>query len=176
MLAVALDLLRGFGLSGAGINDIVRGSAAPKGSVYHFFPGGKLQIAEEALRAYVPQVQAFIEAAMAGRRSNAARVGALFEAFAQRVQAQDFRRSCAVGTVSLDLSEDMEPLRPVLVAALDSWARSIASHVDLGDARRSRSFADFVVTAIEGAYVRARAEHSPQAFREAGRWLAHCVD
>lgn len=175
MLAVAVDLLRGFGLSGAGINDIVRESAAPKGSVYHFFPGGKLQIAEEALRAYLPQVASFIETAMAGRRSNAARVSALFEAFAQRVEAQAFRRSCAVGTVSLDLCDDLAPLRPVLVEALDTWARTIARHVDLGDARRSRSFADVVVTAIEGAYVRARAEHSPQAFREAGRWLARCV-
>ncbi len=175
MIAATIDLLRGFGLSGAGINDIVRESAAPKGSVYHFFPGGKLQIAEEALRAYVPQVQAFIDAAMAGRRGNAARVRALFDALAQRVEGQAFRRSCAIGTVSLDLSEDMEALRPVLVEALDAWARTIARHVDLGQARRSRSFAELVVTTIEGAYVRARAEHSAHAFREAGRWLAQCV-
>ena len=41
MLETAIDLMRGFGLSGAGINDLVRESGAPKGSVYHFFPGGK---------------------------------------------------------------------------------------------------------------------------------------
>jgi TetR/AcrR family transcriptional repressor of lmrAB and yxaGH operons len=175
MIAATIDLLRGFGLSGAGINDIVRESAAPKGSVYHFFPGGKLQIADEALRSYVPQVEAFMAQAMVGQRSNPARVKALFEAFAKRVEGAAFRRSCPIGTVCLDLADDVEPLRDTLVHALQSWTRVLASHIDLGDARRTRSFAGFVLTAIEGAYVRARAERSGAPFREAGRWLADCV-
>jgi hypothetical protein len=52
----------------------------------------------------------------------------------------------------------------------------IALHVDLGDPRRSRSFAGLVLTAIEGAYIRARAERSGRAFREAGLWLAELVE
>jgi TetR/AcrR family transcriptional repressor of lmrAB and yxaGH operons len=176
MLEAAVDLLRGFGLSGAGINDVVRDSGAPKGSVYHFFPDGKLQIAAEALALYGERVDAFVEAALAGRRSNPERVRALFEAFARRAEQARFLRSCAVGTVSLDLGEGGEPLQPQLAALLGRWARTIASHVDLGDARRTRSFAGLVLTAIEGAYVRSRAERSAAAFREAGQWLAACVD
>jgi TetR/AcrR family transcriptional repressor of lmrAB and yxaGH operons len=148
MLEAAVDLLRGFGLSGAGINDVVRDSGAPKGSVYHFFPGGKLQIAAEALALYGDRVDAFIDDALAGRRSNVERVRALFEAFARRAEQSQFLRSCAVGTVSLDL----------------------------GDARRSRAYAGLLLTAIEGAYVRARAERSATAFREAGSWLARLVE
>lgn len=176
MLEATIDLLRGSGLSGAGINDIVRESAAPKGSVYHFFPGGKLQITGEALAIHAGRVESFIDEALAGRRSNAERVRALFEAFARRIEDADFRRSCPVGTVSLDLCDGAEPLRPVLADALAAWARVIEHHVDLGDARRTRSFAGFVLTAIEGAYVRSRAERSGQSFREAGAWLARCVD
>jgi AcrR family transcriptional regulator len=172
MLEAAIDLLRGFGLSGAGINDVVRESGAPKGSVYHFFPGGKLQIAGEALAVYIGRAEAFIESALAGRRSNPERVRALFEAFARRVEDADCRRSCAVGTVSLDLGDEADEVRPLLREALQTWARAIERHVDLGDARRTRSFAGFVLTAIEGAYVRARAEGSGRAFREAGVWLA----
>jgi len=177
MLDATIELMRGFGLCGAGINDIVRASAAPKGSVYHFFPGGKLQIADEALVLYSRRVAAFIDESLAGRRTPAQRVRALFEAFAQRVEAADCRRSCAVGTVSLDLGDDdAAALRPTLRAALDAWAGVIARHIDLGDARRSRSFAGLLVTAIEGAYVRARSEGSGDAFREAGGWLARLVD
>jgi len=123
MLEAAIDLLRGYGLSGAGINDVVRESAAPKGSVYHFFPGGKLQIAGEALAVYAGRVEAFIDEALSGRRSNPERVRALFDAFAQRVENTSCRRSCAVGTVSLDLGDDAEAFRPLLRGALDSWAR-----------------------------------------------------
>lgn len=175
MLDAAIELMRGFGLSGAGINDIVRESAAPRGSLYHFFPGGKMQIAEEALALYASRVAAFIDEALAGRRNNAERVRALFDAFAHRVECTQCRRSCAVGAVSLDLVDDAERLRPTLRAALQTWSQGVARHIDLGDAERTRSFAGFVMTAIEGAYVRARAEGSGRAFREAGAWLAACV-
>jgi TetR/AcrR family transcriptional repressor of lmrAB and yxaGH operons len=37
LLEAALELMRESGLSGAGINEIVRESGAPKGSVYYFF-------------------------------------------------------------------------------------------------------------------------------------------
>jgi TetR/AcrR family transcriptional repressor of lmrAB and yxaGH operons len=175
MLEAAIDLLRGFGLSGAGINDIVRESGAPKGSVYHHFPGGKLQIVGESLAVYSGRVEAFIDEALARGRTRPERVLALFEAFARRVEQSGCRRSCAIGTVSLDLGDGDEALHPLLAQALQSWSRVIEHHVDLGEARRTRSFAGFVLTAIEGAYVRARAEGSGQAFREAGAWLAQLV-
>lgn len=176
MLEAAIDLLRGSGLSGAGINEIVRASAAPKGSVYHFFPGGKLQIAAEALALHAVQVETMIDETLAARHSNAERVRALFDAFARRVEAAGCRRSCPVGTVSLDLDDDAEPLRPVLIDALQAWGRAIERHVVLDDARRTRSYAGLLLSAIEGAYVRARAEGSGRAFREAGGWLAQLVD
>lgn len=176
MIEAAIDLMRGSGLSGAGINEIVRESAAPKGSVYHFFPGGKQQIVAEALTDYSPRVMRFMEEALAGGRTAPARVRRLFNAFARRVENADFRRSCAFGTVCLDLDRELEPLRIVVEDTFERWTGLIAQHVDLGDARRSRSFAGLVLTAIEGAYIRARAERSGRAFREAGQWLAQLIE
>ena len=49
LIEAAIDGMRVSGLSGAGINEIARASGAPKGSIYHLFPGGKTQIACEAL-------------------------------------------------------------------------------------------------------------------------------
>lgn len=172
MIEAAIALMRESGLSGAGINEIVRESGAPKGSVYHFFPAGKQQIAAEALDLYAGRVQAFIEAALASRGTPHDKVKALFDAFAKRAEDGGFRSSCAVGAVSLDLDGDVAGLREVLAAALDAWSAQIATHFDRGDARRARSFAGLLLTSIEGAYVRARAEASSRAFREAGAWLA----
>jgi TetR/AcrR family transcriptional regulator, lmrAB and yxaGH operons repressor len=172
MIEATIELMRRSGLSGAGINEIVRESAAPKGSVYHFFPDGKQQIVAEALADYSPRVMRFMEEALAGSRSPPAKVRRLFDAFARRVEEGNFSRSCAFGTVCLDLDCELEALRLVVESTFDQWAGMIAQHVDLGDARRSRSFAGLVLTAIEGAYIRARAERSSRAFREAGVWLA----
>jgi TetR/AcrR family transcriptional repressor of lmrAB and yxaGH operons len=172
MLDAAIDLMRGSGLSGAGINGIVRASGMPKGSVYHFFPGGKVQIAAEALAVYSGQVEARLEAALSSSRDPQGKVRALFDAFADRVQKGRFLRSCAVGTVSLDLEEDGEVLREVLSGALSRWVDLIAAHFDLGSPRRTRAFASLLLTAVEGAYIRARVERTIRPFKEAGDWLA----
>lgn len=172
MLEATIALMRGSGLSGAGINEIVRESGAPKGSVYHYFPNGKLQIATEALAIYSVRIMGLIDGALASRRRPADKVKALFDMFARRVEEADFRKSCAVGAVSLDLDDDLEELRRVLAATLDEWAALIARHFDLGDARRTRSFAGLILTAVEGAHIRCRAERSSRPFREAGAWLA----
>ncbi len=172
MLEAAIGLMRGSGLSGAGINEIVRASGAPKGSVYHFFPQGKLALAAEALAIYTQRVRDFIDAALSSRAAPEEKVRALFAAFARRVEESDYRQSCAVGAVSLDLDADVEGLRPVLADALGEWTAAIAAHFDFGDAKRARSFASLVMTSIEGAYVRARAERSKRPFLEAGEWLA----
>lgn len=176
MIEAAILLMRGSGLSGAGINEIVRESGAPKGSIYHFFPHGKLQIATEALGVYSTRVMSFIDEALAAKRPPAAKVKALFRAFARRVEESDFQRSCAAGTVSLDLDADIRQLQPVLGEMFGEWIALIARHFDFGDKNRAESFAGLLLTAIEGAYVRCRAERSSRPFIEAGEWLATLAD
>jgi TetR/AcrR family transcriptional regulator, lmrAB and yxaGH operons repressor len=172
MIDATIDLMRRSGLSGAGINEIVRASGAPKGSVYHFFPGGKQQIAAEALTAYTQRVLDFIEAALASRNLAGAKVTALFAAFARRVEEGEFQKSCPAGTVCLDLDADLDSLRSVVADAFEAWTRQIARHFTEGDRRAAESFAGLLLTAIEGAYIRARAERTSRPFKEAGTWLA----
>lgn len=172
MLEAAITLLRRSGLSGAGINEIVRESGAPKGSVYHFFPAGKQQIAADALAVNSGRVLAFMDAALAGKAKPADKVKALFNAFARRLEEGEFRHSCACGTVCLDLEGDLEALRVAIDGMFGEWTALVSRHFAFRDARRARSFAGLVVTAIEGAYIRGRAERSSRAFREAGSWLA----
>ncbi len=175
MLDAAITLMRGSGLTGAGINEIVRASGAPKGSVYHFFPEGKVQLATQALRVYSGRVLSFIEQALSSREEPRAKLEALFGALAQRVESGRFRQSCAVGTVSLDLDSDLESLRVVLEGMLAEWQALIARHFAFETVRETRSFAGMIVTCIEGAYIRCRAEASSEPFVEAGRWLAQLV-
>ena len=175
MLEAAITLMRGSGLTGAGINEIVRESGAPKGSVYHFFPDGKLSLAADALAIYSKRVRDFIDAALSTRKTPEAKIRALFAAFAKRIEETDYLRSCAIGAVSLDLNEEVAGLQPVLAHALGDWVGCIAAHFDLGDAKRTRSFASLVLTTVEGAYIRCRAERSKRPFLESGKWLAELM-
>lgn len=172
MLETATTLLRRSGLAGAGINEIVRGSGAPKGSVYHHFPGGKDEIVAEALARHAEAVVAFIDGAVAGKRTPARRLVALFDAFAARVEAGDYLHTCPAGTVCLDLEAGMDDLRDAVAASFDAYRQAIARHFPRETPARTHAFAGVVLSAIEGAYVRSRAERSSAAFREAGAWLA----
>jgi TetR/AcrR family transcriptional repressor of lmrAB and yxaGH operons len=172
MIDAAIDLMRSYGLSGAGINDVVQLSGAPRGSLYHYFPDGKLQMAGEALAVHAERIGTFMEEALGSARGAPQKVAALFEAFARRVEEADYRKSCPFGCVALDLDADTESLRPVVAHAFEAWQALIAAHFETLGARAAMEYAGLLLTAIEGAYVRARAQHSGEPFREAGRWLA----
>lgn len=49
IVRATLDLLSQSGLLGVGINQVVAESGTPKGSIYYYFPGGKLELAAAAL-------------------------------------------------------------------------------------------------------------------------------
>jgi TetR/AcrR family transcriptional repressor of lmrAB and yxaGH operons len=167
LLDATIVLMRRGGLAGTGVNEIVAASGAPKGSVYHFFPAGKRQIAAEALALYAARVHASMDEALSRASGPRAKVRALFKLLEQRLVDAEFGASCAVGTVTLDLDEALAGVRPAAEAALDGWRALFAAHFPIAERRRRDAFAGLLLTAIEGGYVRGRAERSVDAFREA---------
>jgi len=176
MLDAAIGLMRHGGLAAAGVNEIVAGSGAPKGSVYHFFPDGKRQIAVEALARYAARIHAAIDVSLASAPRPGDKVRALFGMLERRLEDADFGQSCAVGAVTLDLDAEMEAVRVAAGAAFDDWRTLIAAHFDIPERHRREAFAGLVLTAIQGGYVRGRAERSVQPFREAAAWLAEIAE
>ena len=172
LLDAATTLLRHSGLSGAGINEIVRESGAPKGSVYHFFPEGKEQIVSEALDRHSDRVVSFLEDSLSGPGTTAKKLKTLFDTYAARLEEGRYRLSCPLGAVCLDLDAEMEALRTRVADNFDRYVDAIARHVDVGSPRENRAFAAFVVTTIQGAFIRGRAERSGKPFRDAGAWLS----
>jgi hypothetical protein len=63
----------------------------------------------------------------------------------------------------------------VLAGILEAWRGVVARHLPMGSPKEAESFAGLVLTAIEGAHIRARAERSGAPFREAGQWLSRLV-
>lgn len=173
MIQAAETLLRESGLSGAGIKQLVARSGAPVGSVYHFFPGGKMQIVTETLRLHSAKVvrlfeQAFGDAAV----PLPARLRALFRRAANGFDAAGADKGCAIAGVTLDLRASDHSLQQVCDASFKQWVDEIASHLPWPDIDTRRSFATMVVLSLEGAFVLARAEKAGDAFTTAGDWLA----
>ena len=167
IVAATLALLRRGGLSAAGLNDVVAHAAAPKGSLYHYFPGGKTALVIAALETYREMIARIFETSLAGGKPLAQRVRALFRVFALRMAEDDYTRSCAVGAVTLDVTGDDDHLRTTCAETLEHWAQVAANHLPELPARQRLPAARLLVTLVEGAQLAARAQRGPQPLEAA---------
>jgi len=172
LVATTEEMLRESGMSGAGIKDIVARSGAPIGSLYHYFPGGKMQLVSESLRSQSDAFPRLIDRFFDGRRSAAAALHAWFNAAADGFERGGAVKACAVGAVTLDLAADDEEIRKICQTAFDDWTTAIAPRLPFPDDRSRRAFALTIVAALEGAFILAKAAKSGQPFRDVGRCLA----
>jgi AcrR family transcriptional regulator len=176
MLDAAEALLRERGLAGAGIKQVVARSRTPIGSVYHHFPEGKTQLAAAALRRHADKARVLLETMFAPDTPVAERVRVLFRTAARGFEQSGRLKSCAIGTVTLDLGSGDGALRDVCAAAFDAWVDTIARRLPWTDRRLRRSFAAMVVTTFEGAFILSRAQQSGRPFLTAGDWLAAAAE
>ena len=140
--------------------------------MYYYFPEGKLQVTAEALELYGERVAAAFEAALASGKRPQDKIRALFRLVADRLEQAGFEQSCAAGAVALDLDAKAASLRRVVAGIMESWRAIVARHVPMGSRAKSDSFAGLVISAIEGGYIRGRAERMSAPLLEAGEWLA----
>lgn len=158
MVRSAAYLFRERGYSGTGFRDVIAHSGAPRGSIYHHFPGGKIQLAEEAIRYAGEFLNAGLEAAVEGNDPGAA-VDAFVNWWRQVLVKSDFRAGCPIVAVTVESHEDAPQLAAAAAAAFARWEETLAG--GLGTAgipdERAGRLAAMIVAAVEGATIMCRA-------------------
>jgi len=157
LLNGARKLLAEKGYAGMELRDVAERGRAPRGSIYHHFPGGKRQLAVEAAELEGREVRAAIEVSLA-QRGLAETLTAFGEMFRRRVKDKPEHLGCPVAAAALARPED-PALAAAATEAFRSWEEPIAAALrDEGvDAEEAATFAGLVVSTIEGALIRARA-------------------
>ncbi len=164
MVDTTLRILRSQGLRATGMNQIVRESRAPRGSIYHHFPGGKEQLVVEALRTAGEAVAAKIRAALDAHADVAEALRAYIDGYAEDIRASDYRRGCPVGNVAMDAAATSPAIRRVCDDIFAGWAALIARRLERERRTRkeARALADFVISSLEGALILCRARRSTE--------------
>lgn len=175
IVIAALDLLRRSGLAGAGINQVIDASGAPKGSLYHYFPGGKLELVARALRQAEEVIGASLQNIFGQPVSLAQKVETLFTTTARKTEANAFTKSCPVAAVVLDIEPDMQQLRDVCEQILQNWQRIVAAGLDEVPDRQRQGIAELILATMEGALILSRATASKEPIVRAGTWLAEML-
>ena len=161
------ELLRRRGYAASGVSEIVAASGAPRGSLYFHFPGGKQELAVTAMEQTGEQLRGAIAALMDGPEGPAASLGALVDALAAALEASGYRDGCPIATVALETAAESEPLRETARRVFATWTEELArSFVAAGtDALSAERRALFVLSAMEGALILARARRDTAPLR-----------
>jgi AcrR family transcriptional regulator len=173
LLDSAVDLLQRQGYHATGLNELLERSEAPRGSLYHYFPGGKEQIGAEAIARAGGQVAAAVAHLLRAKPSVADAVEALAGLLAAGLEASDFERGCPVATTALEVTPRSEPIRAAVQASFESWLAPLRERLEAAgfDRLQAARRADLAIATLEGALVLARARQDADVLRDAGRQL-----
>jgi TetR/AcrR family transcriptional repressor of lmrAB and yxaGH operons len=172
MIRTAARLMRRQGYAATGWRQVVADSATPWGSQFHHFPGGKEQLAAEAIALAGHRYEQLLRAALRGRHPADA-IASWVEVAAAELEASSWADGCPVATVALETAHASAVLAGACQAALGSWHAAITEAITArgiapADARR---LASLVLAGIEGGLLLARASRSPEPLRSVGEEL-----
>jgi AcrR family transcriptional regulator len=173
-LAAATGLFRRQGYSGTALKEIVAGGGAPLGSLYYFFPGGKQQLALEAIAATAARYEQLLDRVFSTTPDAAAAAIEWFKMAARALEDSDFADGCPIGTVACEIASSNEALRQASDEVFSSWRARVAAQLGSEGIKpaQARRLSMFAVASLEGAIMLARIQRSTLPLRETARVVA----
>lgn len=163
MLDSAASLLSREGTSGTTVEAVLSDAGAPRGSVYHHFPGGRGELVVEAVRQSGDRIGTVVADAVAAGdpRQALAQLGRFWR---RVLVASDFRAGCPVVAVAVGGGEQVPGAVDAVAGAFTEWHTALVAMLEShgrtpAEARRQ---SHLVVAAVEGALVLCRVQHSTQ--------------
>jgi AcrR family transcriptional regulator len=177
ILEAARELFSRHGYSGTGLKSILEASNAPFGSLYHFFPSGKEELAAEAIRLGGITYRELVESVYTPDGDVVAATALIFEEAALIVEESGYADACPVATIALEVASTSETLRIASAAAFESWLGVLRTRFRAVGipAERAEELAIELFCAIEGAFLLARTARDGRAIRVMGRVATRAV-
>jgi len=153
------DLFMERGYAASGLKEISNAGTAPIGSLYHFFPGGKEELASETLRSAGAAYQSLVEAVFDSEPDIVDGIRSCYDGAAETLRGTDYADACPIATVALEVASTNENLRQVTAEVFESWIESASTRLARGgvDPDRARDLAIVVIAALEGGFLLSRA-------------------
>jgi len=178
LVRTAAALFRQHGYAGTGINDILKTAEAPKGSFYHYFPGGKEELGAEAVRYAGAVVTRTLEDLHREHTVPSAALRAYGDLLAGWLADSDYRDGCPLATTVLEVTPQSEPITVAARDAYAAWRQALATMINPADpdGPSPQRLASLAVSALEGALIQARVARDPAPIQDACEQVAALID
>jgi len=178
MISAAAELFRQRGYHATTFSDVVHESGAPRGSTYFHFPGGKQELAREAIAGAGDEMEELVDEAARHAGDPGSLVRALAEIFASRFERSGYQGGCPIATMVLELAPRDEEFSAGFDSVFARWRAALVTRFEaLGLApERSAALADLTISALEGALILSRAARSTEPFKTTTEALVSAID
>ncbi|WP_159675277.1 TetR/AcrR family transcriptional regulator [Streptomyces mexicanus] len=183
MVFSAAQLIRRDGVGATGMRDVAAHAEAPRGSLQHYFPGGKEQLVNEAVawagRYAAGRVARFLaELAEPAERKPSGLFAAMVRQWTDEYAATGTVGGCPVAAATVDCASAGPSTRGAAAAAFTAWREPVAGAlVELGvPAERAEPLATLMISSLEGAIIMARAEGGAGPLTTVARELGPLLD
>ena len=160
MVRSAAQLIRRKGVSGTGMREIVVEADAPRGSLQHYFPGGKEELVSDALLWMGDVAARRVRRCLSQLepRTPSALLAAIVDNWQRDLTDEHFSAGCPLVAAVADTAGASNQLDQVLRRAFDGWLEPLAEAlVELGvPLERADNLAVVIIAALEGAIILAR--------------------
>ncbi|MFF7178064.1 TetR family transcriptional regulator C-terminal domain-containing protein [Streptomyces sp. NPDC008121] len=180
MVFSAAQLIRRDGAASTGMRDVAAHAEAPRGSLQHYFPGGKEQLVNEAVdwagRYAAGRVARFLAALPEPTPSGL--FTAMLRQWTDEYEAIGYGGGCPVAAATVDLAQSTASTREAATAAFRTWNAAVADALaGMGvPEARARPLATLMISTLEGAILIARAERDVRALTTVAEELGPLLD
>jgi len=158
MIRSAIALFAERGVQGTSFADVIAHAGAPRGSIYHHFPGGKDELVRavlETMAAVGPRALAPLEG-----RDAAGVIDGFLDGWKRTLEASDYMSGCSVLGITVT-AEDAD-LRAAAGDVFGAWATELARMLHEGGVAEpsAQPLAWTLISGAEGAVAVCRAQRS----------------
>jgi TetR/AcrR family transcriptional repressor of lmrAB and yxaGH operons len=173
IIQTTCDLLEKQGYHGTGLNEIVRESGAPKGSLYYYFPEGKEQITAEAVLQSGRTVSERIRAGLAGSSSAPKAIHNFILLIAENVERSGFAAGSPLTAVAMETATQSERIN---LACREAYGMLQAAFTEKlrgsgFTSAKAEELGTFITAAIEGGIILSRTQHTADPLRLVAKQL-----
>jgi AcrR family transcriptional regulator len=176
IMTATAELFRRRGYNGTGLKDVTVAAEATVGSLYHFFPGGKISLAEAVLTESGAAYRALFELIADEHEGVADALVAFFDGAAEALEHGDFVDICPIGTVAGEIATTHDALRGACDRVFISWMDALAVRLERDlTPHDAHALATTIVAALLGALLIARCRRDAEPLRIAGQRMGEAV-
>jgi TetR/AcrR family transcriptional repressor of lmrAB and yxaGH operons len=176
MLATTMRLIRQQGVAATGVLQVLAEAHAPRGSLYHHFPGGKSQLVTEALQLNADQVTEALHGIVDRTPDGASAIADYADLLASELEDSGFESGCPIATAVLELGATDDVVADIGNRAFDIWRKVIGDELAQKQIDDAENLALLCVAAMEGALLMARAKRDVAPLHEVARILGSYID